>query len=120
MTVRNYIKAIPPAGNAGSIRTGCEPDADMWRLVLCIAQQGWLPRFFEGGKGWDIRAALEAVAVRCGAAAAATDKGNGMGMAPVWVVHSEGDTMVCIISPYLTYLTYRLSTDTTSISTSYT
>jgi acetyl esterase/lipase len=80
--IRAYIKGIPP----GSIRTGCEPTPDMWELLLCIAQQAFLPRLFAMGAGEEGRPILEGIMETLGRA----DKK----MVPVWIVHGKNDTMV--------------------------
>lgn len=81
--IRAYIKGIPPQGR---IRTGCEPTADMWELLLCIAKQAFLPRLFGIGAGCGGRPALEGIMeMLCK---------RGREMVPVWVVHGSNDTMV--------------------------
>ena len=72
--IRAYIKSIPP----GRIRTECEPTYDMWELMLCIAQQAYLPRLF--GAGGALEGLLETIERR--------------EMVPLWVVHGTEDTMV--------------------------
>ena len=80
--IRAYIKAIPP----GSIRTGGEPTADMWELLLCIAQQAFLPRLFGMGAGEGGRSTLEGIME--------TLDRRDKRMVPAWIVHGMNDTMV--------------------------
>lgn len=82
--IRGYIKRIRP----GSIRTGCEPTPDMWELLLCIAQQAYLPRLFGTGAAGGL-STLEGLM-------GTLDRGD-RAMAPVWVVHGTNDTMVCSV-----------------------
>ncbi|KAL1872683.1 hypothetical protein Daus18300_004229 [Diaporthe australafricana] len=84
-TIRGYIKRIRP----GAIRTGCEPTSDMWELLLCIAQQAYLPRLFGAGAG-----AAEGGMSTLEGLMETLDKGD-KAMMPVWVVHGTNDTMVC-------------------------
>jgi pimeloyl-ACP methyl ester carboxylesterase len=81
--IRGYIKRICP----GSIRPGCEPTSDMWELLLCIAQQAYLPRLFGAGGPAEGVSTLEGLMETL-------DRGDRT-MAPVWVVHGTNDTMVC-------------------------
>ena len=84
--IRDYIKGIPQ----GSIRTGCEPTADMWELALCIAQQAWLPRLFGMGDG-EGNLTLECITETL-------DKYDRK-MVPAWIVHGTNDTIVCLFRP---------------------
>lgn len=88
--IRGYMKSI----RAGSIRTGCEPTADMWELLLCIAQQAHLPRLFgtDAAEGLPILEGIMETLNR-------SDKT----MAPAWIVHGTNDTMVCLIAPFIKY-----------------
>ncbi|WYZ44886.1 hypothetical protein EsH8_VIII_000202 [Colletotrichum jinshuiense] len=79
--IREYIKRIPH----GSIRTGCEPTADMWELFLCMAQQNFLPRLL-GLRAAEGKPALEGIMETLGR--------SDMPMVPVWVLHGSDDTMV--------------------------
>ncbi|KAL4939384.1 Alpha/Beta hydrolase protein [Aspergillus oleicola] len=78
--IRAYIKGIPE----GSIRTGCEPTSEMWELLLCVAQQAYLPRLFGTGAGKN-RSTLEGLME--------TLKRGGHRMVPIWIVHGTNDTM---------------------------
>ncbi|KAL2817758.1 alpha/beta-hydrolase [Aspergillus cavernicola] len=85
--IRAYIKGMPP----GSIRTGCEPTSEMWDLLLCIAQQAFLPRLF--GMGAEANAGAEG-----GLRSTSTLEGlmeiiQDRKMVPVWIVHGINDTM---------------------------
>ncbi|KAG8531168.1 uncharacterized protein KY384_004526 [Bacidia gigantensis] len=82
--IRAYIKGIPP----GSIRTGCEPTSSMWELLLCIAQQAYLPRLFGMGPGKEGGATLEGLMETLGRG---DDK-----MVPSWIVHGTNDTMAMV------------------------
>ena len=84
--IRAYVKGIPQ----GSIRTGCEPTADMWELLLCILQQAILHRLFGTGVGEE-HSALEGIME--------TLVGGDRKMVPVWLVHGTDDTMVCMLRP---------------------
>ena len=84
--IRAYIKNIRP----GSVRTGCEPTADMWELLLCILQQALLPRLFGMGVG-ERSSALEGIME--------TLDRRDEKMVPVWIVHGTNDTMVCLFGP---------------------
>lgn len=84
--IRAYIKGIPQ----GSIRTGCEPTSDMWELLLCIAQQAWLPRLFGMGVREE-KLTLESIME--------TLDRSDRKMVPVWIVHGTNDTMVCMFRP---------------------
>lgn len=79
--IRGYVNGIRP----GTIRTGCEPTAEMWELLLCIAQQAYLPRLFGRGVG-EGRPAIERLRE--------TLDMNERAMVPLWVVHWSNDTMV--------------------------
>ncbi|POS71319.1 hypothetical protein DHEL01_v210286 [Diaporthe helianthi] len=58
----------------------------MWELLLCIAQQAYLPRLFGAGTGGEYGTpTLEGLMETL-------DKGDKT-MAPVWVVHGTNDTM---------------------------
>ncbi|KAL4779473.1 hypothetical protein BJX76DRAFT_340708 [Aspergillus varians] len=57
----------------------------MWELLLCIAQQAFLPRLFGAGARGG-RPALEGIMETL-------DRGDHK-MAPVWVVHGTNDTLV--------------------------
>ena len=81
--IRAYIKAIPP----GSIRTGGEPTATMWELLLCIAQQAFLPRLFGmGAREEEGRSTLEGIME--------TLERRDKRMVAAWIVHGTNDTMV--------------------------
>lgn len=54
---RAYIKGVPQ----GSIPTGYESTPSMWELLMCIAQQTFLPRLFGVGTGEDGRLTLEGI-----------------------------------------------------------
>jgi acetyl esterase/lipase len=80
--VRAYLKAMPP----GALSTGRDPSPDLWELVLCIIQQGWLPRLMtraaaddDERRRLDIMATLDTVQT----------------MPPIWVIHGEQDSIVC-------------------------
>ncbi|KAL9618289.1 MAG: hypothetical protein Q9160_007000 [Pyrenula sp. 1 TL-2023] len=82
--IRAYIKRIEP----GSIRTGCEPTPEMWELLLCIAQQAYLPRLFGAGAGAgeeSSRSAMEGLMEML--------ERKDREMVPVWIVHGRDDTM---------------------------
>ncbi|CAN8097035.1 unnamed protein product [Discula destructiva] len=81
LKIRGYVKSIRP----GRIRTGCEPTSDMWELLLCIAQQAYLPRLFGMGSGEDGVPTLEGIME--------TLEREEKNMVPVWVVHGLNDTM---------------------------
>ena len=88
-TIRAYIRDIPP----GSIRTGGAPTPQMWELLLCIAQQAFLPRSFgmggaAGGEGGGRRPTLEGIME--------TLDRREKNMVPVWIVHGRDDTVVCM------------------------
>lgn len=73
--IRAYINGI----SKGTIRTGCDPKIEMWELLLCIAQQAYLPRLFgPGAEGF-----METL-----------NRGENR-MVPTWLVHGLDDTMVC-------------------------
>ena len=77
-TIREYLKKMKPE----AIRTGFEP-SEMWEFCLCVFQQAYLPRFF-GAKGnpvLDLMVTMDQV----------------QSMPPIWVVHGDQDTMVCVI-----------------------
>ncbi|KAL4970620.1 putative polyketide synthase [Aspergillus stella-maris] len=74
--IRAYIKGIPK----GSIRTGCEPTSEMWQLLLCIAQQAYLPRLFGMGIGKS-KSTLEGLLETL-------ERGEHR-MVPVWIVHGK-------------------------------
>ncbi|KAL4977325.1 Alpha/Beta hydrolase protein [Aspergillus desertorum] len=78
--IRAYINAIP----RGAIRTGCEPTSDMWELLLCIAQQAFLPRLF-GIRAGEGKPAIEGIMDML--------DNSGHIMVPVWIVHGTNDTM---------------------------
>jgi hypothetical protein len=73
--IRTYIKSMKPE----AVRTGCDP-SDMWELVLCIIQQGWLPRLMgaKADERLDIMAVLDDIET----------------MPPIWVIHGEQDSIV--------------------------
>jgi acetyl esterase/lipase len=73
--IRTYIKSMKPE----AVRTGCDP-LDMWELVLCIIQQGWLPRLMgaKADERLDIMAVLDDIET----------------MPPIWVIHGEQDSIV--------------------------
>ncbi|KAF7163148.1 hypothetical protein CNMCM5623_008218 [Aspergillus felis] len=83
--IRTYIKNIPP----GAIRTGSEPTAEMWELVLCVSQQSYLPRLF-GVKGNGQKAALSGIMESL----EKWKEERREGLPALWVVHGSGDTMV--------------------------
>lgn len=73
--VRSYVKAITP-GTIVSSRDG----ADLWELLMCIIQQGWLPRLMGGRRDHrlDLMALLDEV----------------QDMPAIWIIHGANDTVV--------------------------
>jgi len=72
--VRSYVKAITP-GTIVSSRDG----ADLWELLMCIIQQGWLPRLMGGRRDHrlDLMALLDEV----------------QDMPAIWIIHGANDTV---------------------------
>ncbi|OCK74973.1 putative polyketide synthase [Lepidopterella palustris CBS 459.81] len=73
--IRSYIKSMPPE----AVRTTGDP-TDMWELLRCILQQGWLPRLIDARPDarLDIFAMMEQTNV----------------LPPIWFIHGEQDSVV--------------------------
>jgi len=73
--IRSYMKSMSPK----AVRTTGDP-ADMWELLRCILQQGWLPRLIDAKPDarLDIYAMMEQTNV----------------LPPIWFIHGEQDSVV--------------------------
>ena len=74
--IRAYIQSTK-----GTIRTSSNP-ADMWELMMCILQQGWMPRLVQ--RKPDQR--LDTIAVM-------EEK---KALPPMWLVHGQDDSVVSL------------------------